>query len=190
MKSLQDCLNQHLIDSFQYEQLSLFASLVFEWNPRINLTGFKTRPEIEERLIVESVLSGKALGLTCEKVLDFGSGAGIPGLIWAICFPASSVTSVEVRYKKTSFQKEFARQSRLLNLTVVTGRFPGAVSGERYDLIATRAIRFSANLWKEAKSLLSSGGRLVRFGSGPEDPSGWDPLPVSPNTTLFVLRST
>src|SRR5437660_8094155 len=85
------------------EKLDRFVDLLLEWNARINLTGFKTRQEIEDRLLEDTVGALNVLDLAGKSVLDFGSGAGIPGLVWAICNPSIRITSVEIRQKKVAF---------------------------------------------------------------------------------------
>lgn len=166
-------------------KLSLFVDLLLEWNARINLTGFGTRAEIEERLIEESVRALEVLWISGLRVLDFGSGAGIPGIVWAACEPSAVVTSLEIRQKKIAFQKEALRFAGI-RAEIVQGRFPEAVAGRQFDVIVTRAIRFSPSLWKPAVSLLAPGGRLVRFASAGSREEGWDTFDIGGNAALLV----
>jgi 16S rRNA (guanine527-N7)-methyltransferase len=176
---------QGLISAEAAEKLSAFVDLILEWNPRINLTGFKTRERIEEFLIGEGVQALPHLGLSGLQVLDFGSGAGVPGLVWSMCIPDVSVTSVEIRQKKAAFQKEVVRTLRL-NAEVIAGRFPEAVSGRLFDVIVTRAIRFSASLWNDAEALLLPGGKFVRFVAHGLQESGWTQIPISGRSALLI----
>ena len=109
LKTLQA---QGLIDEESRQKLSSFTDLLLEWNQRINLTGFRSRHEIEEILIGESILASYAfLEISGKTILDFGSGAGIPGLVWALSDPTVLLTSVESTQKKVAFQKEVLRQT-------------------------------------------------------------------------------
>lgn len=168
-------------------KLSLFVDLILEWNARINLTGLRTRTEIEERLIGESVAALRALPVSGKTVLDFGSGAGIPGLVWAACDDSARITSLEIRQKKVAFQKEVLRTAGI-DAEVVQGHFPEAVTGRQFDVIVTRAIRFSPSLWTAAEALLAPGGCLVRFGTPRQEEPGWSVLPISPGTTLLIRK--
>src|SRR5262245_31411036 len=164
MNFLKTLQAQGLIDDTAYQNLQVFVSLILEWNSKINLTGFKIREEIEEILIGEAVFALKAVPVAGRSILDFGSGAGIPGLVWTLCNPTSKVTSVESRQKKVAFQKEVLRETQRV-AEVIWGRFPEAVGGRHFDVVVTRAIRFSPALWLDAQKLLNPGGIMVRFGS-------------------------
>ena len=169
-----------------HQQLNRYIDLLLEWNPRINLTGFRTRDEIEEILVGESLRAVKLLTLAGKKVLDFGSGAGVPGLIWLMVEPSIHLTSVEVREKKVAFQKEVLR-SLHLSAEVVRGRFPEAVTERQFQVIVSRAIRFSPFLWRDASEMLTPGGMLVRFvapDASPED--GWEKIFLSPRSALLI----
>src|SRR5262249_21636393 len=133
--TLQHWKAQGRIDSAAFEKLSSFVNLLLEWNSRINLTGFRTASEIEDILIEPCIAALEALQFPGKSVLDFGSGAGIPGLVWAACLPDLSVTSLEIRQKKAAFQKEVLRKSGI-HAEVIAGRFPDAVGDRKFDVIA------------------------------------------------------
>jgi 16S rRNA (guanine527-N7)-methyltransferase len=169
------------------QQFETFVDLLIEWNHRLNLTGLTTRNEIEDVLIGESILAITAFPLGGKRVLDFGSGAGIPGLIWAIYDPSIELTSLEIRAKKIAFQKEVARRTRI-SAEILRGRFPEDVSERVFDVIATRAIRFSSELWSDARSLLSDGGSMLRFANPDVVDAGWEAIKLSVRSTLLVAR--
>jgi 16S rRNA (guanine527-N7)-methyltransferase len=189
MNYLETLSAEGLIDKAALRKLSLFVDLILQWNDRINLTGFKTRPQIEEILVGEAVLALSHLSLADKDVLDFGSGAGIPALVWSICEGAAKITSLESRQKKVAFQKEVAREIGL-NVQIVSGRFPESVQGRSYDVIATRAVRFSPDLWNEGKKLLRSAGRLIRFSSSnAASEEGWSNIRLSDRAQLLVFQT-
>jgi 16S rRNA (guanine527-N7)-methyltransferase len=171
-------------------KLSVFSDLVLRWNSKINLTGYRTRQEIDELLIGESVLAMSALrqaGIVKANatVLDFGSGAGIPGLVWAMMDSPIEVASLEIRQKKVAFQKEVVRELEL-KARIILGRFPEAVAGERFDLIVSRAIRFDQKLWEKGRPLLNPGGKFVRFAASAAVEPAWQSLPISKKSVLLV----
>ena len=168
-------------------KLSTYVDLLIEWNPRINLTGLTSRPEIVEILVGESVLAARAVPLAGKSVLDLGSGAGIPGIIWAIIEPSIDLTSLEIREKKVAFQKEAVRILGL-KIEVVRGLFPTAVAGRTFDLMVARAVRLTPPLMKQAAAMIKPGGAILRFATVSENPDGWERIPVSKRTSL--LRKT
>lgn len=179
--------SQGLLTEIAQSKLSSFVDLILEWNARINLTGYKDRDALEELLIGESVLALTGAKIAGKRILDFGSGAGIPGLVWAICEPAASIVSVEVRQKKIAFQKEAVRTLEV-SAEIKRGTFPEAVESESFDIVVSRAIRFSPSLWKEAEAMLNPGGSLIRFvrlQAPPEE--GWKRIPISKNSALMVF---
>lgn len=171
-------------------KVSTFTDLILHWNSRINLTGYRTREEIDELLIGESVLAMRELQIAGyvkdgTSILDFGSGAGIPGLVWAMMDLPIEITSLEIRQKKIAFQKEVVRDLEL-KARIVLGRFPEAVSNERFDLIVSRAIRFDPKIWDQGRPLLNAGGRFVRFATANVIETGSEALPVSDKTSLQI----
>jgi len=176
-----------LLNDSAFEKLGLFADLLLQWNSRINLTGLTSRESVEEILICESILAARAFPLSEKRVLDIGSGAGIPGLVWLTCDPTIHLTSLEIRAKKVAFQKEACRRLDL-KAEIISGRFPYAVRERKFDVIATRAVRFDQTLWTQASPLLEPGGSFLRFGASSLEEQDWHSLPISTRTNLIIRR--
>lgn len=185
MALLKQWSSEGILPPVVFEKLNQFLDLLVEWNERINLTGLRSREEMERLLIGESVLAVRAFPMFGKKVLDFGSGAGIPGLVWAIYAPSIQVTSVEVREKKVTFQKEVIRKLAL-DVELLKGSFPHVVRERQFDVISTRGVRFSAKIWAQALPLLAPGGSFVRFANPNAQEPGWRTLPVSDRTSLLI----
>jgi 16S rRNA (guanine527-N7)-methyltransferase len=187
MGTLQEWKERGSVGEEALSRLGGLTDLIVRWNRSVNLTGYRSREDVADRLIGESVAALGAVAVDGREVLDFGSGAGIPGLVWLICVPGMRLTSLESRRKKVFFQKEAAR---LLGLecTILHGRFPDDVAGRRFDLIVSRAIRFDQRLWERGEGLLTAGGTFVRFAGGHAEALGWEAVRVSERTTVLLRR--
>lgn len=186
MSLLQKWVISGVIPAAAAEQLKAFAALIHKWNPRINLTGFKSLAEIEEILIGESIGAWNEIRFVSGSVVDFGSGAGIPGLVWCVCAPSLEVTSVEVRQKKVAFQKHVRRELGI-HPEILSGHFPEVVERRRFDMVTSRATRLDTPVWEKAEAVLNPGGRLVRFARpGAEIPTGWRSARFSERTELLI----
>src|SRR5262249_44645633 len=90
----------------EIESLSLYHRLVLKWNPRLHLTTITKPKEFFERHIFESVLAEERVLPSINRVWDIGSGAGIPGLIIAICRPTLPISLVESSRNKALFLED------------------------------------------------------------------------------------
>lgn len=140
-------LGLHLT-ALQIAQLCQYAGLISKWNKVYNLTALREQESILSHhlldcLAVITPLSNWAAdrGLATPKVLDVGSGAGLPGLIIAICQPDWLVHTIDTVGKKTAFMQQAAAQLQLKNVRVHHARVEELAqqSSVRYDLITSRA---------------------------------------------------
>jgi 16S rRNA (guanine527-N7)-methyltransferase len=105
------------------------------------------------------------------RVIDVGSGGGLPGMVWAICRPGLSVTLLDSVGKKCRAMEEIAAELGLGNVSVVWSRCEDyAAEGrarENYAFAAARAVANAGILAGYLSPLVSPGGRLVAF-KGPK----------------------
>ena len=95
-----------------YSQLALYLDLLVKWNARTNLTAIREPEEMVRRHFGESLFAGVQVGgrvLQDASLLDFGSGAGFPGLPIQLLLPGLRVTLAESQGKKASFLREAVR---------------------------------------------------------------------------------
>ena len=64
-----------------------YLALILRWNSHMNLTAIRTPEEIQSRHFIESIACARLLPQDISSLLDFGSGAGLPGIPIAICRP-------------------------------------------------------------------------------------------------------
>ena len=98
------------------------------------------------------------------RVLDVGSGGGLPGIVLAIVFPEWQVTLNDIVQKKSAFQMQARAELKLTNLSVVTGRVetlqPGVEVPEKFDVIVSRAFADLADFVTLARHLVAPGGAI------------------------------
>jgi 16S rRNA (guanine527-N7)-methyltransferase len=120
------------------EKLSLYLELLLKWNARTNLTAIRTPAEIVTRHFGESLYTAQLLKKT-GTLLDYGSGAGFPGLPIALLRPEIKVTLAESQNKKVSFLREAVR-----TLDIPVEIWPKRVEemppAQRYDVVTLRAV--------------------------------------------------
>ena len=151
--------------SLVYEQLTQYLHLLVRWNARMNLTAIHSPEEIVRRHFGESLFAGLQLGCStwntpaaaggaapeCSTwntadppgrpaaLLDFGSGAGFPGLPIQILWPELRVTLSEARHKKASFLREVIRTLHLY--TEVWGdRVENMPAERKFPVVTMRAV--------------------------------------------------
>ncbi|XP_011620835.1 uncharacterized protein LOC18427358 isoform X5 [Amborella trichopoda] len=112
----------------QKEQVSLYIDTLLDWNQRMNLTGVTEWSEVVKRHVEDSLSILPVIRERCSavtstvKLVDVGSGAGLPGLIMAIACPDWHFTLLDSMHKRCLFLEHAIRVSGLLNVQVVCAR--------------------------------------------------------------------
>jgi 16S rRNA (guanine527-N7)-methyltransferase len=146
------------IDPEIASKFDVFLALLLRWNARMNLTAIRDPKEILRRHFVESIACAQALPAGIATLLDFGSGAGFPGIPIALCRPEVTVTLAESQSKKAAFLNEVVRNLNL-NTKVFAGRAEGL--GEQFDCVALRAVDRMEQAVASASDLVRVGGWLA-----------------------------
>ncbi len=145
----------------------MYIDLLLKWNARINLTSIREPSEIVQRHFGESLFAAKHLleQKLPQTAIDLGSGAGFPGVPFALLAPAVQVTLIESQQKKATFLKELIHTVGLKNAKVFSDRaetYPGTA-----DLIMLRAVERFEQALRMAIRLTNEGGRVaLMIGSG------------------------
>ena len=121
-----------------YDQLATYLELLLRWNARTNLTAIREPEEIVRRHFGESLFAAQHLG-ECATLLDFGSGAGFPGLPIQLLRPELKVTLAESQNKKATFLREVVR-TLALKTEVWANRVEAMPASRNFDVVALRAV--------------------------------------------------
>ena len=132
------CLPGNVFPNLLYEQLSTYLDLLLKWNARTNLTAIRDPEEIVRRHFGESLFAAQYLG-SCPTLLDFGSGAGFPGLPIALLRPEIVVTLAESQNKKATFLREVVRTMNL-NTEVWSTRAETLPESCQFHTVTLRAV--------------------------------------------------
>lgn len=123
----------------QVVQLMDYLKLIAKWTKVYNLTAVRDPVEMMTHHLLDSLaVVAPLLGhLKQGSLLDVGSGAGLPGVIIAICCPSIAVTCVDTVAKKATFIKQVALELKLPNLTGLHARVENI--SQPFDVICSRA---------------------------------------------------
>lgn len=156
------------ISELTQQKLLDYVALIHKWNKVHNLTAVR---EPEEMITLHLLDSLAVLPhIQAERLLDVGSGAGLPGIPLALCLPELQVTVLDSSHKKASFMRQAKAELGIGNLEVVCARVEQFKPDVQYDLIVSRAFS-DLNLFTSlTKHLCKPGGQwLAMKGQLPHD---------------------
>jgi 16S rRNA (guanine527-N7)-methyltransferase len=152
--SLSDAQVQGLLD---------YQTLIGKWNKVYNLTAVRDPAEMLTHHLLDSLAAVAPLqkhlqgrGLSAASLLDVGAGAGLPGVVLAICCPTLSVTCVDTVGKKAAFIKHVALALGLPNLIGLHARVETIT--QPFDVICSRAFASLADFTGWSQAALAKGG--------------------------------
>lgn len=126
----------HTVSRGTQVQLERYVEILLKWNAKINLIG--DEKNIWERHIWDSYQLVELIPENAKTLIDFGSGAGLPGLVIAMAHPIH-VTLVERDQRKSAFLIEATRMLELKNVTVVNADIK-ILEVKPYDVVTARAL--------------------------------------------------
>nr|WP_224746830.1 16S rRNA (guanine(527)-N(7))-methyltransferase RsmG [Pelovirga terrestris] len=160
-----DSLSEELV-----ECLLLFAEELLRWNARINLTSIRELDGVIEKHILDSLVVTGLLDKP-SRILDMGSGGGIPAIPLALALPNQSFFSVDSVGKKINFQQHIKRLLGLKNLQIRCARIEeldsAGLEWNGFDVVLARALAHTNDLLKMALPLIGPAGIVIAM-KGPE----------------------
>jgi len=175
-KGLRQLNLAQLLDDKQQDALIKYVELLDKWNKAYNLTAVR-KPE---QMVVRHLLDSLSISpfIQGEKILDVGTGAGLPGIPLAILFPERHFTLLDSNSKKTRFVVQASSELELPNVDVVQSRVEEFKPAEGFDTVVTRAYSAIGNMVEQTSHLLLNDGVFLAMKG------------VNPTTEIEELTTT
>jgi len=144
----------------QRQALLDYLALLARWNRAYNLTAVREPAQMVTRHLLDCLAVAPLVH--GARVLDVGSGAGLPGIILAVAFPRLEVKLLDASLKRTRFLTHAVRELGLgARVEVLRERLETHAPGSSYDTVVSRASLPLPALVAAAPALLAPGGRLL-----------------------------
>lgn len=138
------------------QRLLDYVALIEKWNRVHNLTAIRE----PEKMVTHHLLDSLAVAphLNATRLLDVGSGAGLPGIPLALAKPDTQVTLLDSNHKKAAFLNQAVLELKLKNAEVCSERVESLQTQDRYDVIVSRAFSDIGEFVRITRHLLAPGG--------------------------------
>lgn len=154
-------------------RLERFLALLARWNAAYNLTALRDLGQMRTQHLADclAVLPPlrRHVGVRAARILDVGSGGGLPGVVLAAAEPAWDVTCIDAVGKKAAFVRQAAGELELSNLHVEHARVE-TLRAPPFDVITARAFAALPEFVRLTRPLLAPGGVWMAMkGKRPDD---------------------
>ncbi|ERL50973.1 hypothetical protein BJB45_20480 [Halomonas huangheensis] len=147
-------------DSAQRERLAALVTLLHKWNRAYNLTAVRDPLDMVSRHLLDS--AAVLPHVRGPRVLDVGSGPGLPGLVLAILAPELEVTLLDSNGKKVRFQRQAVMELGLGNVTPVQARVEQFSPPEGgFDQVVSRAFANLTDFIALTRGLVAESGQWL-----------------------------
>lgn len=155
------------LDDHQIDQLLAYHAGLIKWNKAYNLTAVREPMAMVQRHLIDSL--SILPFLSSGRLLDVGTGGGLPGMVVAITRPDISVTLLDSNGKKIRFLRQMSMELGLKSVATIQSRVE-SYSAEPFDIITSRAFATLADMVQWSRHLLAPNGQFVAMkGQYPED---------------------
>lgn len=159
----------------QLEQLHAYLNLLQKWNRTYNLIGNAETKHIVDWHIIDSLLAIPYIN--GNRILDVGTGAGLPGIPLAIMLPKHQLTLLDSNGKKTRFVTQAKITLGLANVEVVNERVESYQPAAPFDIIISRAFANLVEMLQLTAHLCAPDGKFMAL-KGPEVANELSTLPA------------
>lgn len=140
-------------------KLIVYIETLAKWNQVYNLTAITDPVEMIEKHLLDSLIVSSYLGP--GKMIDVGTGAGLPGIPLALIHPEKSFVLLDSHQKKITFVEHMILSLKLTNAVSVCARVEQYRPLEPFDWVISRAFASLGDFARLAGHLCKPGGRLV-----------------------------
>jgi 16S rRNA (guanine527-N7)-methyltransferase len=156
----------------QFQRLLDYTALIQKWNKVYNLTALRDPSDMLTHHLLDSLTAIAPLSRHTQgqatRVLDVGSGGGLPGVVIAICMPELNVNCVDTVAKKAAFVQQVAVSLKLPNLRGIHARVESLT--DPYQVICSRAFASLPDFVTWSRPALAEGGVWMAMkGKHPQD---------------------
>jgi len=158
-----------------------YVALMRKWNRTYNVTAIREPSRMVTHHLLDSLAVVPHLDRECAvlRVADIGSGAGLPGIPFALARPKWHVTVNDRSSKKAAFLRQAKIALALTNVDVHEGQVQGWHPRERFDCVISRAFAALEDFVASCCHLAAPGGLLAAMkGARPQAPGGALPTGV------------
>ena len=147
------------LDRDTQQRLLDYIALIEKWNRVYNLTAIREPEKMVSRHLLDSL--AVAPHLHAKRLLDVGSGAGLPGIPLALAKPDTHVTLLDSNHKKAAFLNQAVIELKLKNAEVCSERVESWQTQNRFDVIISRAFSDMGEFVRITRHLLAPGGMFA-----------------------------
>ncbi len=156
----------------QFQRLLDYTALIQKWNKVYNLTALRDPSDMLTHHLLDSLTAIAPLSRHTQgqatRVLDVGSGGGLPGVVLAICMPELNVSCVDTVAKKAAFVQQVAVSLKLPNLRGIHARVESLT--DPHQVICSRAFASLPDFVTWSRPALAEGGVWMAMkGKHPQD---------------------
>ena len=155
------------LDKAKLDRLVAFAQLLRRWNTAFNLVSRRDIGRLVARHLLDSL--SLAPRLRGRRVLDLGTGAGLPGVPLAIAHPLLNFTLVDRGERRIRFVQQACMEFEIANVDAIAADFASFRATALFDTVVSRAVAKPAALWRVAEKLLASEGVVLLQVGAAED---------------------
>ena len=191
MKNLEQLLKQAenigvKLNPNEAEKLSVFVRMILDKGIKMGLSGRESEEEIYEKDILDSLLLAPFVPLK-GRVLDVGTGVGVPGIPLKILFPEVPFYLIDAKRKATLFLEEVVEKLSLTNIRIKHTRVED-LPCEPHDLILGRAVSPAPHFLEAASFLMAQDGQIILQKGRKWAAEEQETLPVLARSKLKISR--